>query len=206
MPTVLTLRSTSKLIRTTHLLTALFLTPWITMYALSTLVMHHRELFTGHERRVAPEFDVVGEGSYDLAETEGESPEAVAVQILSDLGISGAHSIRGNPDSGTLTILRDRPIGAYRVTFDRRTDQLKVEKQRFGTAFFLEMLHRRRGFGDNYLTNTLWALSVNAVIVAILLWAVTGIWMWLGMSKTRKLGSIFLVVGSMLFCLLLIVL
>jgi hypothetical protein len=195
----------SKLIRRTHLLTALFLTPWITMYALSTLVMHHRELFTGHERRVAPEYDVVRDGTYELDEAANESPELVAKRILSHLGLTGAHTVRRD-SSGTLTIQRDRPMGAYRVTWDAKTNRLRVERQRFGTAFFLEMLHRRSGFRQDYLANTLWALSVDAVIAAIVLWAATGIWMWAGMPTTRMLGSLCLVGGSALFCFLLFIL
>jgi hypothetical protein len=105
-----------------------------------------------------------------------------------------------------LTILRDRPMGAYRVTWDAKTKQLRVERQRFGLAFFLEMLHRRSGFRHNYLANTLWCLSVDAVIVAIVLWAATGIWMWAGLPRTRMLGGLCLVGGSSLFCFLLFVL
>jgi hypothetical protein len=195
----------STLIRRTHLLTALFLTPWIVMYALSTLVMHHRELFTGHERRVAPEYDAVHDSTYELDEAADKSAELAAIRILSHLGLSGAHTVRGDP-SGTLTIQRDRPIGSYRVTWDATSNQLRVERQRFGLAFFLEMLHRRSGFRQNYLANTLWALSVDAVIVAIVLWAATGIWMWAGMPRTRMLGSVCLMGGSTLFCFLLFVL
>ena len=176
------------------------------MYALSTLVMHHRELFTGHERRVAPDFEVIREGPSDLQVTADESSNSVAQQILSEIGISGAHSVRGDASSGTLTITRHRPIGSYRVTLDSNTKNLKIEKQRFGLAFFLEMLHRRRGFGEKYLANDMWALIVDVVIVAILLWAVTGIWMWLGMSQTRKLGSVCLIGGSALFSFLLLIL
>jgi hypothetical protein len=68
------------------------------------------------------------------------------------------------------------------------------------------MLHRRRGFSEDYLANDLWAFIVDSVIVAIVLWAVTGLWMWLEMSRTRKLGSICLMGGSALFSFLLLVL
>ena len=35
----------SKIIRRTHMYLALFLTPWVVMYALSTMVMNHRPFF-----------------------------------------------------------------------------------------------------------------------------------------------------------------
>jgi hypothetical protein len=176
------------------------------MYALSTLVMHHRELFTGHEQRVAPDFEVLRDGPYDAQVAANESSDDVARRILSDLGISGAYAVRGDAHSGTLTIHRNRPIGSYRVTYDSSTGDLNVERQQFGLAFFLEMLHRRCRFGESYLANDLWALMVDVVIAAIVLWAATGIWMWLGTSRTRKIGSLCLIGGSALFSFLLLVL
>jgi hypothetical protein len=35
----------SKILRRTHMYLALFLTPWMLIYALSTMAMNHRELF-----------------------------------------------------------------------------------------------------------------------------------------------------------------
>jgi hypothetical protein len=125
---------------------------------------------------------------------------------LSDLGISGSHSVRGDVHSGALTINRNRPIGSYRVTFDAKERDLKVERQKWGLAFFLEMLHRRRGFGEDYLANDLWALTVDLVVGAILLWGATGLWMWFELPRTRKWGSVCLVAGSSLFAVLLFIL
>jgi len=198
--------SVSKLVRRTHFLVALFLTPWMTMYALSTLVMHHRELLTGQKRRVSPDFMIIREGPYNVPRGDGSPPDTVAEQILADLGIAGAHSVRNDAEAGILTIERPRPIGSYRATFDAKANQLRLEKQRFGLAFFLEMLHRRRGFDAEYLANDLWALIVDGVIVAIMLWAATGIWMWFEMSRTRRLGTACLFCGSTLFAVLLLLL
>lgn len=38
---------------------ALFLTPWVVMYALSTIVMHHRVHLTGHKERIEPDFELI---------------------------------------------------------------------------------------------------------------------------------------------------
>jgi hypothetical protein len=200
-----TRKSVSRLMRRTHMLAALFLTPWITMYALSTLVMHHRELFTGNHRRVAPEFEIIHEGPYDLGTAEGEETDVIAKRILSEFGISGAHTAREDANLGTLTIDRDRPIGSYRVTYDRNATFVRIERQNFGLAYYLEMLHRRRGLDANYLANDLWAVMVDAVIVAIMVWILTGTWMWLEMPRARRLGSACLFGGSALFGLLLLI-
>jgi hypothetical protein len=39
----------SKVLRRTHMYVALFLFPWVLMYAVSTLVMNHRAVFTARD-------------------------------------------------------------------------------------------------------------------------------------------------------------
>ncbi|MEZ4699144.1 MAG: PepSY-associated TM helix domain-containing protein [Rhodothermales bacterium] len=200
MPRTLT---PSRLIRRTHLFLALFLTPWVLMYALSTISMHHRLLFTGEERRVDPGYELVSEQRYERAPAEGEDRHAVAERILADLDLEGAFSVRGDLETGPLTIVRDRPIGARRITYDPAAATVRIERQRFGLAFVLEMLHRRRGFQHPFFAHDAWAFIVDSVIVAILLWAATGLWMWWEMLKTRRLGALFLAAGVALFALFL---
>ncbi len=193
--------------RRTHLFLALFLTPWVVMYALSTIVMHHRVHLTGHKERVEPDFELIEtKTDYQITTAQNASAEDVALSVLQDVQLEGAFSVRGDWESGKLTILRNRPIGSYRISFDQPAHTLKIERQRFGWAYVLEMLHRRRGFTDGYIANTIWAVLVDCVVVAIILWGLTGLWMWLGMSRTRGLGFVFLVSGLFIFCLLLAIL
>ena len=192
-------RSVPRLVRQTHLFMALFLMPWIAMYALSTIAMHHRQFWTGHEHRVEPDFDTVREITPYVPPTTAGSPGDIAGHIVRDVGLDGAYSVRGSLESGSLSILRNRPLGSYRLTYDTAAGSLRVEKQQFGLAYFLEMLHRRRGYAEDYVANDLWALIVDSVLVAIALWGLTGVWLWLGMSRTRKAGSLCAASGFVLF-------
>lgn len=196
----------SKLIRRTHLFLALFLTPWVLMYALSTITMHHRALFTGEHRRVDPGYELVREEAYSPSFAPGEAAQVAARKILQDLDLDGAFFVRGNLEAGTLTVFRERPVGSYRITYEAGPGRLRVERQRFEAAYFLEMLHRRRGYGQPFLRNDLWAFVVDAVIVSILLWVLTGLWMWWEMARTRWLGALVLGAGVALFVLFLLVL
>lgn len=201
-----TLKTASKLIRRIHLFLALFLTPWILMYALSTIAMHHRALFTGAHQRIDPGYETIREETYALSTVNDENREMVAEQILHDLNMEGAFTARGNLDPGPLTILRHRPIRSYRITYDAPSDTLRVERQQFGVTYFLEMLHRRRGYQQPFWTNDLWAFLVDGVIVSILVWAVTGLWMWWEMARARKLGALCLSAGAAFFLLFLLTL
>lgn len=198
--------SLSTLIRRTHLFLALFLTPWILMYAVSTLGMHHRTLFTGHEQRVDPPFDVISEQPYQATFEAGVGREEAARSILEDLDMEGAHGVQGRLEDGVLTIIRHRPIRTERVTYDAVEGTLRIERRQFAMVYFLEMLHRRRGFDQPFLANDTWAVIVDGVIVAILLWAATGLWMWWEMLRTRRLGAWCLVAGAALFAWFLLML
>lgn len=190
------------MIRKIHLLLGMFLTPWVIMYAASTIVMQHRELFTGDHRRVEPEYEVVREVAYSVGVEQGESSEAVASRILEYLDLEGAFRTRGSWEAGTFEIRRNRPIGSYRITWDGESERLIVEKQGFGLAFFLEVLHRRSGFAQPFWANDAWAVIVDLFIVGILAWAVTGLFLWWKIKPTRKLGAVCMVVGTALFVFL----
>ncbi|MDA1067347.1 MAG: PepSY-associated TM helix domain-containing protein [Verrucomicrobia bacterium] len=187
------------MIRKIHLLLALFLTPWVLMYAMSSIAMQHRELFYGSKNRVAPDYKMVEEVTYQQNQIEGLDSEAAGLKILKDLDLEGAHRTRGTIESGQIEITRDRPIGAYRIIWSAETEKVTVEKQEFGMTNFLEMLHRRRGFNQPFWANDVWAVIVDFVIVAILAWAFTGLWMWWKMKPTHKLGTLSMILGSMLF-------
>jgi len=142
------------MIRNIHLFLGMFMTPWVMMYAASTIVVQHRDLFTGHERRVEPEFETVREVIYLAEVAKGEDANAIASRILEYLSLEGRHRVRGSLEAGIFEVRRDRPIGSYCIAWGRESAILKVERQEFGLSFFLEALHRRSGFVQPY-----WATS-----------------------------------------------
>ena len=196
----------SKLIRRTHLFLALFLTPWVLIYAISTFAMHHRSWFTGEERRVDPGYELIREDTYTASFATDDDRQDIARRILTDLDLEGAFFVRGNLEDGALTITRDRPIGSYRITYEAEPGTIRVERQRFAMVYFLEMMHRRRGFQQPFIANDIYAVIVDGVIVAILLWAATGLWMWWEMIRTRKPGAWSLAAGIAFFLLFLLIL
>ena len=64
----------------------------------------------GQQQRVNPEFKVVREEVYQASFKTGDDSKEVAKQILKDLDLEGAHSVRGNLDQGRLEINRNRRL------------------------------------------------------------------------------------------------
>ena len=195
----------SLVIRRIHLYLALFLTPWMLMYALSTVVMNHRSWFEDYYGGHTVQWEDFSEEQFAVDFGDDPSRQEVADRILSHLGIEGAHNIRGRLDR-RITITRDNPWDTRRITFTRADSLLKVERRVSRLSVILESLHRRRGYQHAIFTEDLWAFSVDLVIVAMMFWAGSGIWMWWEMGVTRRLGAIALGTGLVLYGLYLVTL
>ena len=181
----------------------LFLTPWMLMYALSTLAMNHRHILQKHFGN-EPVFEKESETEY-AGEIDPAASEATTSRpILMSLGLDGRHSARKSASGETLIIYRADPLHPRRITYTFATGKLLVERQVLRTPSFLESMHRRRGYESQYATDDLWALSVDLVIVAMIFWALSGLWMWWEMKTTRAWGAVAALAGAGLFVMFLV--
>jgi len=191
------------LIRRIHMYLALFLTPWVLMYTLSTMAMNHREFFDERRGGTDTEYlldrEVPRPPSIDLDRRPGQ----IASQVLTALDLQGANRARPSADSAQLVIERDAAMGRKRITVFRDEPRIVVERERFRGSVFLERLHRRRGYDSSYTREDAWGLSVDLVIVAMLFWVASGLWMWWELKATRRLGAAFALAGVALFSLFL---
>lgn len=193
----------SLVLRRIHMYAGLFLAPWILMYTASTFVMNHRPLFRGHEP-APPNWTLEREMTYSGEFAAGAKPREMALQLLATLDLDGAH--QASFRDGKLTVNRLDPVNPRRITFATADRKVVVEKQVFETPVFLERMHRRRGYQREYLLESLWAISVDLTIAGIIVWALSGLWLWWEMKVTRKLGTLALLAGIALFVLFLAVL
>jgi hypothetical protein len=195
----------SKLVRRTHMYLALFLFPWILMYALSTLAMNHRAMFTAAYGPGPVPFEKEREIVYTGVFPENAEPEMISQQILSSVGLDGAHGVTRRKD-GAIVINRNDLLTPRRLTYFPADRHLLIEKMPQRPNAFLERFHRRRGYATGYRLDTVWAVSVDLVIIAMMFWVVSGLWMWWEMTATRRLGLMALLGGGGLFALYLLTL
>lgn len=188
----------SRLVRRVHMYLALFLTPWILMYALSTMAMNHRH----HLGETPPRFEPERETVYDGPSIEGLSPREAGVQLLTHLGLDGPHYARRRDNR--LTIDRFDPIHPRRITYQPNDRKVVIERQVFRMPAVLERLHRRRGYEQPYAAARVWGASVDFTIAAMIFWVASGLWMWWELKATRALGALFAGLGLALFVLFLV--
>jgi hypothetical protein len=193
----------SVVLRRTHMFVALFLTPWIAMYAISTLVFNHngffRDLYGGSLER----FDKEREIAYDRAFAADAPETEIGDQIRTDLGIRGNLNLRESEDGRYVFMQNGNDTFApRRITYTPAGKKLVIEKQRFLLPNFLTRLHSRVGYGGQSKASAWWAVSVDLSIFASLLWIVSGFWMWWELKVTRRWGFFFAFLGPALFGLI----
>lgn len=179
----------------------LFFAPWMLMYALSTLVMTHRDLVATFYATKTPALSIERELDYSRAFEPGATPTQIATQILNDLGLAGANRVSGGTAGKPLQIERQQAFRSRRITFDPNTRRITVQREEFRGPAFLERMHRRRGFQQPYAVDDAWGLSVDIAMTTMVVWALSGLWLWWELRQTRVGGAICVGAGVVLFAL-----
>jgi hypothetical protein len=190
----------SLLIRRAHMYVALFLFPWLLMYALSTMAMNHRAMFASSAPGGAPAYERERELTYDGVFSDAADLRAISRQILSSAGLEGAHGVTRRAD-GAIVITRNDLLTPRRLTYMPSTGALSIERLPYRTNVMLERFHRRRGYATGYALDTAWAVTVDLAIAAMVFWVLSGLWLWWEMKVTRKAGALALAAGGGLFLL-----
>lgn len=197
----------SKVIRRTHMYLALFLTPWLLIYAASGFVLNHRAWFfpvssEGHAQ-AQPQFKKVAERDYDVAFSDDADARMIGAKVLEDLEMSGAFNVQGNAGQPRLVIMRNGAFAVDRVTYLRPQKKLLIERQTLDAPMFLNRSHFRHGYNQPFMASITWAVIVDLVIASLVFWVLSGLWMWWEIKPARAWGAVFGLAGAAIFALLL---
>jgi hypothetical protein len=195
----------SQLVRRIHMFTGLFLAPWMLMYALSTLVMTHREYVSSFYPSKNPAMVTERELDYSRAFPASASREEIGRQILQDVGLDGTHYLSGGKNGKPLVVNRQHALMTRRISFDASNKKLVIEREEFRASNFLERMHRRRGYNPYGLENA-WGFAVDVAVVTMAFWSLSGIWLWWELKSTHRWGALSLTAGLGLFAMFLILL
>lgn len=194
-------RDFSLVLRRCHLYIGLFLTPWLTMYAVSTVVFNHWERISSFYQGHMDQFEREKEIAYTHVFSPGTTPRVKGERILDDLNLAGSFTVDKAKDR--LVINRRDPIAPRRITYIPAEKKLIIERQPFRSANFLTTLHSQVGYTNKLKRIKLWAICVDATAIATVLLVLSGFWMWWELKATRRLGLAFAAFGFLLFTLFL---
>lgn len=186
--------------RRVHLFLALALVPWILIYGISSLIIHHRDWFS--PERSPTEWTQRFERDYTLSIPENVKLREIGIQILKDNDLDGAfHINRRNPRIIGMTVFDF--WNRTRLTYRLDNQKLTAEDQAFHWDQFILGLHFRAGFIQESFLSDLWGMVVDIVCIGFVLWVASGIIMWWQLKQTRKWGTLALGGGLASFILFL---
>ena len=196
----------SRLIRRLHMYLALGLIPWVIIYAVSTLVINHRDYFDKNTIDEARAPSIRLDREYHPNFPVNADLDAKVQQILKDLDMEGGYYVDHHSQSEDLVIYRESPGRERVIKYFPGESKLVVEESDFRFRSFITDLHLKHGFANSYMASNVWAVLVDLLSVAMIIWVASGIYMWLELRKTRLWGALSLGAGIVLFAAVLMAL
>jgi hypothetical protein len=174
--------------RRLHLYLGLTLLPWFLMYGASSIPFAHGQFFEARDQaKGIPLWTTRVDRKYAMEVPAQGELRAMGAQLLKDLGIKGAF---GAYRSGTdqINVYVYRFLHSTQVKYYIKDQRITVEDRRFRFDQFLTGMHARGGFEQEGFLNTAWGAAVDLACLGMLLWIVSGLYMWWSLPGLRGWG------------------
>lgn len=192
-----------KINRRTHLYLGIMLAPWFLLYAASSIFLNHGGWFQ-QARSQEPPWTRVFERDYRLPPFNDDSDQWVlAEKVLKDFGMEGRYRAYFDDDDN-LVALRNHFFTTTRLTYYPAKGRIVAEEKRLRFDQFLTSTHFRAGWAYPYFLEMLWAVFVDAVALATLVWIASGLYIWVKLKRLRLWGWVALAGGCASFVLVVI--
>lgn len=175
------------LIRRVHLYTAMTLLTFVVMYFVTGYVLIHRDLIP--ERQSDKETVRLR-----LSTTHIVSPDDLSDHLQEKLGIRGKPAPPRQLKDGRVRIDYFRPGDYSRVTVSAAGDSVVHLRERYDLRRTLIGMHRMHNYGGSILY-LLWVLLYDLASMSLILFGLTGIYMWYKLTQNRKLGWVLLAIS-----------
>lgn len=193
----------SRAMRRLHLYVGLALVPWFLVYAVSAVFFNHGRFFGELFKPDEPEWVVRFDRPYQRPVPEDADVRAVAGEILRDVGLERAYGAH-RPNPNRLNIWAFSFLKTTRLTYFIKQGRLLAEDKRFRLDHAFTGVHARGGFGQESLLSDAWAVVVDLVGVGLIVWVITGIYMWWRDKRLRVWGAVAFVGGVVCFTVLVV--
>jgi hypothetical protein len=176
-----------EVIRKVHLYTAMILLTFVLMYFISGYVLIHRDLM--------PEGETDKETvRLPLSTTHVASPNDLSGYLQETLEIHGKPAPPRQLKDGRVRFDYFRPGDYSRVTVSAEGDSVVHLRELYGARQTLIGMHRMHNYGGNILYQ-LWVLLYDLASLSLILFGLTGVYMWYKITRRRLVGWIVLAVG-----------
>jgi hypothetical protein len=180
--------------RRSHLYLGLLFLPWFLVYGVSSLVFSHPAWFNA-----GPSTKVLFDREYRL---DPIAPEAdlrpIGDRIQRDSGLEGHFVVFRAPD-GQIRMYCATFLQATQISYHPERHRLVAEQSEFRATGLLTRLHTRGGFERPGFLSPAWSVIVDVVQLSIILWIISGLYIWWKLRRHRAWGLVALGTGFALF-------
>ena len=171
-------------IRRIHLYTAFFLLSFVLMYFITGYVMIHEGLVEHRDPQ---------KKTRNLAlKYKGEkTPEAYGAHLESTFGLEGKRQLPKHQENGSWEFKYFRPGTSYEAVISAAGDSVRITESREHLRRTLIGFHRLHGYGGGLLYD-IWAVCYDLASLALILFTLSGIYLWYKLTQRHLLGWLLL--------------
>ena len=184
--------------RRTHLYLGLALIPWVLMYGLSSLIINHGPFFNKLFANETPLWSVKLEQEYHRPVPENADLRKLATEILNEFELGNSFFV-SRPVPERININALDFTSPTRLSYFVEEGRLVVEEQNFRFKTLMIMMHLRGGYGQDNFLDDLWAVILDLVCIAFLVWVISGIYIWWKLRDLRIWGLVSIIGGLVTF-------
>lgn len=173
-----------QVIRRIHLYTAFFLLSLVFMYFATGYLMIHEGLLENRnpeKKTRALRLKYKGE----------KTPEAYAAYLEQNFGLEGKRQPPKHQDDGSWKFAYFRPGTSYEAVIFAAGDSVRITESREHLRRTLTGFHRLRGYGGGLLYDA-WAVCYDLASLALILFTLSGIYLWYALTQRHLLGWLLL--------------
>lgn len=189
--------------RRLHLYLGLALSPWILLYAVSSIPFSHGRFFDDLDKaKGQPNWTRRAEIPFDApAPQEDGELRAFGARIMQTAGLEGAFgAYRQGPSQ--INVYVHSVWNSTQVKYLANEKKLVVEDKRFRWDHMLTGFHAKGGFEQDDWRHDSWGVVVDLVSLGLILWVASGLYMWVPMRNLRRSGLVALAAGAVSFAAL----
>ena len=194
------------LVRSLHLYTGLFISPFVLIFSMSILVLNHPQYFNNLRAKKAPESTQTHLNNFQFQ----PSDLLTAQSIIRQLEIAGEIDWISKTDS-TFSFPVNKPGLNKWISLNIKTGTVVIKQDEEGILKGTSYLHTMPGphnasLRGNSFFMKVWRVMTDVFVYLIVFSSVTGVFLWYFLKAERKLGVYALAVGFVFLTGLLIML
>ena len=182
------------IVRRLHLYLGLFLLPWVVLFGVTSYPF-------SHPSQVQPKWSVQQDRFYTLDVPAGSDLRSIGERIHTDAGFSGGFYVN-QPNPQRINVHHPDFFHPTRITYFVDQRRLLTEQRELVWHQALTSMHGHAGYELGGFWNVLWAVVIDILCLALVLWIATGVIMWWMLPGSRNWGWVAIAAGVTCFAVI----